>query len=116
MKGERTKLDEVLTNLLSNANKFSPKGSNITLRAKEIDNRVIVEVEDSAPAITEEEKANLFAPYYRGEDADKRQRFPGVGLGLAISKQLVELHQGEIWVESEDEKGNTFSFSLPALK
>jgi len=116
VKAERARLHEVLTNLLSNANKYSPRGSSITLRAKEIDNRVVVQVEDSAPAITEEEKANLFTPYYRGEDADKRQRFPGLGLGLAISRQLVELHQGEIWVESEDGKGNTFSFSLPALK
>jgi len=113
MKGDRERIEQVLLNLLSNANKFSPTGSNITLRAREVGNRVAVEVEDSAPAITEEEKGKLFDPYYRGGDADESARIPGLGLGLAISKKLVELHQGSIWVESEPGKGNIFAFSLP---
>jgi len=112
---DRGKLEQVLFNLLSNANKFSPSGSDIILRVREVDRGIIVEVEDSAPAVTEAEKMKLFDPYYRGEDADKRGRFPGLGLGLAISKKLVELHQGEIWVKSKSGKGNTFAFSLPAL-
>ncbi len=80
-----------------------------------MDRRIIVEVEDSAPVVSEEEKKKLFDPYYRGEGADRRERIPGLGLGLAISKKLVELHGGEIWVESKRTKGNTFAFSLPAL-
>jgi signal transduction histidine kinase len=112
---DRGKLEQVLFNLLSNANKFSPTGSNIILRAREMDRRIIVEVDDSAPVVTEEEKRKLFDPYYRGEDADKRKRLPGLGLGLAISKKLVDLHQGQIWVESKPGKGNTFAFSLPVL-
>jgi len=112
---DREKLQQVLFNLLSNANKFSTTGSEIILRVRETDGRVIVEVEDSASALTEHERAKLFDPYYRGEDADKRERSPGLGLGLAISKKLMELHQGEIWVESKPKKGNTFGFSLPAL-
>lgn len=113
VKADREKLEQIIVNLLSNANKFSPTGSKITLEARELDNRIIVEVKDSAPAITEEEKVKLFDPYYRGGDTDKRQRVPGLGLGLAISRKLVELHQGELWVVSEPGRGNTFAFSLP---
>lgn len=116
VKADRQKLEQILVNLLSNANKFSPTGGNITLRVREDGNRIVVEVKDSAPAIPEGEKAKLFDPYYRGEDADKKQHFPGLGLGLAISRKLVELHQGEIWVDSKPRKGNTFAFSLPALE
>ncbi len=111
VKGDREKLAQILVNLLSNANKFSPGGGNITLRAREVDDRIVVEVKDSGPAITEEEKEKLFDPYYRGDT--NRRRVPGLGLGLAISKKLVELHQGRIWVEGEHEKGNIFAFSLP---
>jgi signal transduction histidine kinase len=107
------KLEQVLFNILSNANKFSPTGSDIILRIREVDRKIIVEVEDSAPVVTEEEKEKIFNPYYRGEDRDRRKRLPGIGLGLAISKRLVELHGGEIWVESKPGKGNTFAFSLP---
>jgi signal transduction histidine kinase len=113
--GDREKLQQVLLNLLSNANKFSPSGSDILLKARKGENKVIIEIEDSAPLVTEEEKKKLFFPYYRGEDASKRERFPGIGLGLAISKQLVGLHQGEIWVETKSGKGNIFAFSLPIL-
>ncbi|HEY87168.1 MAG TPA: GAF domain-containing protein [Dehalococcoidia bacterium] len=107
------KLEQVLFNILSNANKFSPTGSDIILRIREVDRKIIVEVEDSAPVVTEEEKEKIFDPYYRGEDSDRRNRLPGIGLGLAIAKRLVELHGGEIWVESKPGKGNTFAFSLP---
>jgi len=112
---DKGKLEQVLFNLLSNANKFSPTGSDITLRAREVDRRIIVEVEDSAPAVTEGEKMRLFDAYYRGEDVGKRERFSGLGLGLTISKKIVELHRGEIWVESKLGKGNIFAFSLPVL-
>jgi len=112
---DRVKLEQVLFNLLSNAHKFSPSGSDIILRIREVDRKIIVEVEDSAPVVTEEEKEKLFDPYYRGGDSDMRKRLPGIGLGLAISKKLVELHGGEIWVKSKPGKGNTFAFSLPIL-
>lgn len=113
VKADREKLEQILFNLLSNANKFSSTKSNIALRVKEVGDSVVVEVKDSAPAIAERDKEKLFDPYYRGEDAHKRQRIPGLGLGLAISKKLVELHQGRIWCESEPGIGNTFAFSIP---
>jgi len=113
---DKSMLEQVLSNLLSNANKFSPADSNIVLKVKETDTTMIVEVEDSAPVILEQEKTKLFNPYYRGEDIDKREQIPGFGLGLAISKKLVELHGGEIWVETKSGEGNVFAFSLPALE
>ena len=109
---DREKLEQVLFNLLSNANKFSPKGSNITLTVKKVEGKVIVEVEDSALSITERERKKIFDPYYRSEDSMKRERFPGLGLGLSVSKRIVELHQGEIWVKSQARRGNIFAFSL----
>ncbi len=118
VRADKSRFEQILVNLLSNANKFSPTEGSITLRAKEnkYDRKVVVEVEDSAPAVTEEEKRKLFNPYYRGDDKDRKERIPGLGLGLSISRRLVELHEGEIWVESKAGKGNIFAFSLPVLQ
>ena len=113
---DKEKLEQVLFNLLSNANKFSPTGSKITLKARKVGRKVIIEVEDSASPITEGEKKRIFDPYYRGEDSMKKDRFPGLGLGLYVSKRIVELHQGEIWVENKAGKGNIFAFSLVASR
>jgi len=113
VKADSERLDQILSNLLSNASKFSPHGTSIAVRVKARDNSVLVQVHDSAPAIAEEEKTKLFDPYYRGEDASRRARVPGIGLGLALCKQLVELHHGTIWVETKPGGGNIFSFALP---
>ena len=113
VKADRERIQQVLLNLLSNANKYSPSGSKVELRVKETKNSVLVEVKDSATAVREEDKEKLFDAYFRGGNDEDRQRVPGLGLGLAISKRIVELHQGNIWVESEPGKGNTFIFSLP---
>jgi len=109
---DREKLEQVLFNLLSNANKFSPTGSNVTLTVRKVGSKVIIEVEDSALPINENEKNKIFDPYYRSEDSMKRERSPGLGLGLSVSKRILELHQGEIWVETKAGKGNVFAFSL----
>ena len=109
------KLEQVLINLLSNANKYSPDGSEITLGVRETDGNVIVEVSDQAPAIAEEEKERIFDSYYRiTNDGDNNQTL-GLGLGLAIARKIVDLHQGKIWVDTLQGGGNTFAFSLPAV-
>ena len=105
------RLEQVLRNLLMNAVKFTPPGGRINLRASKQGGSLVVEVQDSGIGIAKETQAELFEPYYRGE-AD-RELFPGVGLGLALSKQIVELHGGKIWVDSQPGKGSTFAFSLP---
>jgi signal transduction histidine kinase len=110
---DEQRLEQILLNLISNAIKFTPRGGQITFMAKEDKADLIVEVQDTGPGIPREEQLKLFRPYYR-VPAD-RHRFPGLGLGLAITKQLVELHSGKIWVESEPGKGSTFAFSLPLV-
>lgn len=105
------RIEQVLLNLLSNAIKYTPEGGQIFLRAAKDGNRLVVNVQDTGPGIPNEEKRKLFVPYYH--PSTDRSGIPGLGLGLAISKQIVELHGGAIWVESEIGKGSTFSFSLP---
>jgi signal transduction histidine kinase len=109
--GDGQRLEQVVLNLMTNAAKFTPKRGNITLRARKQDTGLLIEVQDTGIGIPKDEQARLFKPYSR-LSAD-RQRHPGLGLGLALAKQVVELHGGKIWVESEPGKGSTFSFSLP---
>ena len=111
VQGDGPRLEQTVFNLMSNASKFTPRGGSIILRAKRREAEVIIEVEDSGIGVPKEEQARLFKPYSR-INAD-RQRHPGLGLGLALAKQVVELHGGKIWVESEPGKGSTFAFSLP---
>jgi signal transduction histidine kinase len=109
--GDGQRLEQAVLNLLTNATKFTPKGGTITLRAQILDSGMLIEVQDTGIGIAREEQDRLFKPYSR-LDSD-RQRHPGLGLGLALAKQVVELHGGKIWVESEPGKGSTFAFSLP---
>lgn len=102
-------------NLLSNASKYSANNSEVIVRAREMDGNVIVEVSDSAQAVDTDEREKIFEPYFRGKVGSDNGQLPGLGLGLAIAKQIIELHQGRIWVDSIPGKGNTFAFSLPAL-
>ena len=112
--GDRLRLEQVLTNLLSNATKFSPEGGSITIRARAKGSKVMIEVEDRGGGLSPEEQERIFQPYHRVEQ--DRQRFAGLGLGLAICKQIVEAHGGEIWVESRVGQGSKFSFTLPAIR
>jgi signal transduction histidine kinase len=109
--GDGQRLEQVLLNLLNNAAKFTPEGGNILVRVRKEDTSLVVEVQDNGIGIAREEQSQLFKPYSRL--SSDRQRHPGLGLGLALAKQVVELHGGRIWVESEPGKGSTFSFSLP---
>jgi PAS domain S-box-containing protein len=110
LKADGQRLEQVLRNLIGNAIKFSPKGSSILLQAMVRPHELLVEVKDAGPGIPLEEQERLFQPYYRREG--DRQR-PGLGLGLALCKQLVEAHGGKIWVNSQVGKGSTFGFSIP---
>lgn len=111
VRGDGQRLEQVVLHLITNATKFTPAGGNITLRTKKQGTELVIEVQDSGIGISKEEQSGLFKPYGR-LNAD-RQRHPGLGLGLALAKQVVELHRGKIWVESELGKGSTFAFSLP---
>ena len=111
IQGDGPRLEQTVFNLMTNASKFTPQGGSIILRARKQKADIVIEVQDSGIGIPSEEQARLFKPYSR-INAD-RQRHPGLGLGLALAKQVVELHGGKIWVESEPGKGSTFAFSLP---
>jgi len=114
VRGDGPRLEQAVLNLVTNAAKFTQERGAITLRARGNDDRLIVEVIDNGVGIPTESQAKLFQPYSR-VNAD-RQSHPGLGLGLALAKQIVELHQGKIWVESEPGKGSTFAFFLPVEK
>jgi len=111
--GDASRLQQVVLNLMDNAMKFAPKG-NIKIRARSDQEKVIVEVEDNGCGVDESELAGIFQPYNRLETS--REYFSGLGLGLAMCKQLVELHGGEIWVNSRKGQGSTFGFSVPVAK
>ena len=111
LRGDGQRLEQVLLNLMNNATKFTPEGGNICVRVRKQDTGLVVEVQDDGIGIAKDEQTRLFKPYSR--ISSDRQRHPGLGLGLALSKQVVELHGGRIWVDSEPGKGSTFSFFLP---
>jgi len=105
------RLRQVVQNLLINASKFTPEGGKITLRAKERDGSLVVEVQDNGPGIPKEDQKRLFQPYNR--QLGDREHLSGLGLGLALCKYLVELQDGEIWLNSSVGKGSSFGFSIP---
>jgi PAS domain S-box-containing protein len=111
--GDERKLKQVMFNLLSNAAKFTPDGGSIRVEAREADGSLIVSVRDTGIGISAKEKARLFEAFYQASGGIK-DKTPGTGLGLKITRSIIEKHGGRIWVESEGVgKGSRFSFSLP---
>jgi K+-sensing histidine kinase KdpD len=107
---EGARIGEVITNLVENAAKYSPEGSDILVKAEICDNQIIVHVQDHGIGIPEESRAKVFERFYRQDHNSKRK---GFGLGLSICRGIIESHSGKIWVESKPGEGSTFSFSLP---
>jgi signal transduction histidine kinase len=111
VEGDARRIQQVIFNLLSNAVKFTPVGGSVDVTTARANGEVRVEVADTGPGIAPEERERLFDEFQQG-DAGVAQR-EGTGLGLALSKRLIELHGGRIWVESELGAGSTFTFTLP---
>jgi signal transduction histidine kinase len=111
--GDDQRIHQVLLNLLSNAAKYSDPGDTITLSARVDDQCLYTAVSDTGPGIPEEQLPHLFHKFARLPG--KERQVTGTGLGLVISRQIVEAHNGKIWVESEVGKGTTFCFSLPII-
>jgi two-component system, OmpR family, sensor histidine kinase KdpD len=105
-------VSEVLTNLIENAAKYSPMGSEITLSGLVRNDELLIGVKDQGPGIAPEESNHIFNKFYRGKQLP-RQGSEGTGMGLAIASGIVEAHGGRIWVESILGQGSTFCFSLP---
>ena len=106
------RLAQMLDNLVSNAVKFTPEGGSVDVRLTERDGRALLEVRDSGIGIPGDEQAQLFQRFFRSSAATERE-IPGVGLGLTISRAIVEAHGGTISFESEEGRGTTFRVELP---
>ncbi len=111
IQADPARLEQVMVNLLSNAIKHSPPHTTITLKASKTASDLIIEVQDEGIGVSEEDQRKLFDPYHRV--MQDTQKYPGIGLGLAISKQIVEMHGGKIRVESQLGRGSSFIVQLP---
>ena len=106
------RLDQVLTNLLENANKYTPAGGEIRVSWESDRNGVLLRVSDNGPGIPPEHHARLFERFYRVDKARSRDQ-GGTGLGLAIVKHIMQRHDGTVWVESQPGHGSTFACRFP---
>ncbi len=122
--GDRVRLVQIMTNFVSNANKYTPSGGSRTIRARATRNiwdpqgapEVIhCMVQDTGIGMSEADLRHLFTPYFRSDNPDVRDQ-PGTGLGLTITRGLIEQHGGKIWVESTPGEGTTFHFTIPVVK
>jgi len=113
MEADERKLKQVMYNLLSNAAKFTPDGGRITIHAKKHGDNIMVSVRDTGIGIEADELEKIFDEFYQVRHV-ARGKSPGTGLGLSLIKNIVEMHHGSVWAESEGRnKGSTFTFVLP---
>jgi signal transduction histidine kinase len=110
--GDERRIRQVIFNLLSNAVKFTPAGGSVDVWAMQVNGEVRVSVADTGPGVAAEDLERIFEEFQQSEAGLEQNE--GTGLGLALSRRLVELHGGRIWVESELGRGSTFVFTLPA--
>ena len=110
---DRAKIGQVISNLISNAVKYSPKGSHVIIQSRKQTDSIQVSVADEGIGIKLKERDKIFQRFYRSEDEEMRN-ISGFGIGLYLSSEIIQRHKGKIWVESEEGKGSTFYFSLPA--
>lgn len=105
-----TRIEQVLTNLVHNAIKFTPPGGKITLAARAEEKQVVFVIKDTGIGISPEILPRIFERFYK---VDRSRASTGTGLGLSISRHMIESHGGRIWAESEENNGSTFYFTLP---
>ncbi len=112
VRADKQMLDLVLRNLLSNAIKFTPEGGTISLAVEQGEEEIVIVLSDTGVGIPKDELERIFERFYQVEDALRREH-GGIGLGLAIAREMVELMDGHIWAESEAGEGSTFYLALP---
>jgi signal transduction histidine kinase len=121
--GDSQRLIQVMTNFVSNANKYSPEGATITLDAeirdddrtgttRFADTFLIVSIADTGMGISEEDQKRMFEPYFRTKEAEESD-IPGTGLGMSLTREIILQHKGDVWLESELGVGSVFYFSVP---
>ncbi|MBE2198281.1 MAG: HAMP domain-containing protein [Anaerolinea sp.] len=109
---DAARIQQVMTNLLHNAIKFTPPGGRVEVSATSQDDAVVIEVKDTGAGIATADLLRIFERFYKSDRARTRGQ-GGTGLGLAIARHLVEAHYGRIWVKSKEDHGSAFYFSLP---
>ena len=109
---DHSQIERVFINLLSNAIKFTPKGGTICIKIESHPDHILCEISDTGIGIKDEDIPRIFAEFYR-VDNEINQVVKGTGLGLALAKNIIEAHQGKIWVTSKVNAGTTFHFTLP---
>jgi signal transduction histidine kinase len=112
VQADAARLEQVLSNLIGNAIKYSPTGGAVYVKGRVLPDEVIVSVSDEGIGIPVEEQDRIFERFYRVDDALSR-RTAGSGLGLYLAKAVIDAHGGRIWVESTPGHGASFSFALP---
>ncbi|PIY82304.1 MAG: hypothetical protein COX96_03095 [Candidatus Omnitrophica bacterium CG_4_10_14_0_2_um_filter_44_9] len=112
VKADPNRIIQILNNLIGNALKFTPKGGSVTVDVASLDGGVRVSVQDTGAGIPKEDLSRVFEKFL--QLGERRQTdISGTGLGLSIAKEIVELHGGKIWAESEKGQGAKFIFTLP---
>jgi PAS domain S-box-containing protein len=111
VKGDRLRLEQVLTNLLTNAIKYSPGADKVVVKSTLQQDNLVVSVQDFGIGIAQHNLRHLFDRYYRTDNT--AMRYDGLGLGLYISAEIIKRHNGSFWIESELGQGSTFYFLLP---
>ena len=109
--GDKNRLEQVLINLLSNAIKYSPDSKDVYINIEEAAGEVKVIITDTGIGMNKRNLQKIFERYYRAEDAGTK--FQGLGIGLYISNEIIQRHQGKMWAESEPGKGSAFYFTIP---
>ncbi len=112
---DKGRINQVIDNLVGNAMKFSPDGGTITIAMNRLDYAVCISISDEGIGMLPEQHERIFERFYQ-IDGSARRRFGGTGIGLAIVKRIIDAHNGQIWVESEINKGSSFFFTLPIVK
>jgi two-component system, OmpR family, phosphate regulon sensor histidine kinase PhoR len=115
VQGDADRIGRILINLLSNAHKYTPPGGHIWVTARREQGWVQIDVRDDGIGLSRDEQAHLFDKFYRAQQP-ATQEVGGTGLGLPITRLLVELHGGRISVVSAPGQGSTFSFTLPVAE
>ena len=109
---DERKFRQIILNLLANACKFTPEGGRIGVSGTSNSDQAIVTIWDTGIGIASSETESIFDRFKQLDSGDSR-KYPGTGLGLTLAKKFVEMHGGQIWVESAEKKGSRFSFSIP---
>jgi PAS domain S-box-containing protein len=113
--GDRDRIGQVLINLLNNAIKYSPQGDRVLVRVAISQNKALVSVQDFGIGIAKKHQHKIFERFYQVTDAEEKT-YPGLGIGLYISYEIVKRHSGQMWVESKKGEGASFYFTLPLFQ